>query len=119
MPAKVVDYLTQTRLMIAAASTCCEIAMITTATAPMIRNSYATEGRMTEKPKPQTAAERQAKHCRHLTDDDNKREQLNIVISSSAKRNLKALAAHWDTTQQKALERVLLEAYDWHISIWK
>jgi len=68
---------------------------------------------MTEKPKPQTAAERQAKHRRHLTYDyDNKREQLNIVVSSIAKRNLKVLASHWETTQQKALERVLQEAYD-------
>jgi hypothetical protein len=68
---------------------------------------------MTEKPKPKTTAERQAKHRRHLTYDyDNKREQLNIVVSSTAKRSLKVLAAHWETTQQKALERVLIEAYD-------
>lgn len=63
------------------------------------------------KTSPQTAAERQAKHRRRLAHDhDNTRGQLNIVVSADTKRKLRALATLWKTTQQKALERLLLEA---------
>jgi hypothetical protein len=67
---------------------------------------------MTEKkPAPKSSAERQAAYRRRLkTDDENRRQRLNIVMGLRANLNLEVLAAHYGTTKREALERALVAA---------
>ena len=58
-----------------------------------------------------TSAQRQAAYrARHLKDEDGKGERLNMIVSATAKTQLKRLAKSYGVTQRVLVERLLDDA---------